>query len=269
MLPTTRHIKELIEHSENHYSKGGNSDLKFALIHADNSVEILLKEHLRYVKNKAWGEIEKKGFHSLLGACGDIELVKNSRAYFQAYHDIRNSVYHTGTLVPPKEDVKAAIGLAKTLFNKLHPDVQFKEAEVAVPSKEIMGLIIDHKLPQPYLNYFSLVQDFSKYLERNGYSVTLESVINNQTRADILAEKADKTVICELKSSKNRPVGLRAARQLHSMVVELDSTLSEKNVEGWLITDGGFTQSVRQFSLMNKIRLIDGNQLKRMFDSTP
>ena len=47
VLPTTRHVKELIEHAEQHLLSGFNWDMKVSLIHADNSIEIMLKEHAR------------------------------------------------------------------------------------------------------------------------------------------------------------------------------------------------------------------------------
>lgn len=53
VLPTTRHIRELIEHSEEHLSLGSERDMKIALIHVDDSIEIMLKEHLRYNREKS------------------------------------------------------------------------------------------------------------------------------------------------------------------------------------------------------------------------
>jgi len=53
VLPTSRHIKELLNHAEEHLNQGSNTDLKFSLIHADNSIEIMLKEHLRYDKENS------------------------------------------------------------------------------------------------------------------------------------------------------------------------------------------------------------------------
>lgn len=95
------------------FSRSGTEwDRKASLIHADNSIEILLKEYLRYFKKKSWREIDNLSFYDLLNSCNDIGLVDSSSEYFLSYHDIRNEVYHTGTLVPGREDLESLIGLA-------------------------------------------------------------------------------------------------------------------------------------------------------------
>ena len=263
VLPTTRHVKELITHAEEHLSHESNSDLKFSLIHADNSIEIMLKEHLRYKKEKSWGEIDRKGFYKLLSDCEDVTLIKDSKGYFLAYHDMRNSVYHTGTLVPPKGDVMAAIGLAKTLFNELHPDQQFKEAKIELPSQQSVNNLMQIIGTPNHLRGITLVSEVSHYLKNNGYTVELEYSIAGRIRADIVAEKQNTLIICELKSMK-RPVGTSAFHQLKAMYNHLVELNPNKDVEGWLITNGTFTDHVKILSKEYSFRLIDGKELKKL-----
>jgi len=122
MLPITRHVKQTIDHADYHFKKGDEFDMKNALINADNSIEIMLKGYMRYEKGHSLKKVEDKRYHELLDECEEIEIIKNSRKYFQAYHDLRNTVYHEGVLIPPKEDVKGSIELAKSLFNELYPE---------------------------------------------------------------------------------------------------------------------------------------------------
>lgn len=264
MLPTTRHIKELLNHAEEHLNHGSNSDLKFSLIHADNSIEIMLKEYLRYDKENIWGEVERKGFYDLLNSCGDIELVKNSKKYFLAHHDLRNSVYHLGILAPLKEDVESALGLAKSLFNELHPDLKFKEAKIDVPSQESIQNVMKSMGRRTYLNEMSLLISFSKYLEKKGYKIFYEYDVANGYRADIVAEKGEEVIICEVKRGFRMPIDRSALRQLVPMYNQLKNKYPSKDVKCWLITNGSFTSIVKKLSKKYNIKLIDGNKLEKL-----
>jgi len=265
MLPTTRHIKELINHAEDHINHGEESDLKFSLIHADNSIEIMLKEYLRYNKEKSWSEIDRKGFYDLLTICEDVDLIKESKDYFLAYHDIRNSVYHTGTLVPLKEDVEAALGLAKTLFNELHPNFKFVDAKIKVPSKKSIQNIMHVLGSKPYLNEISLVRAFSNYLERERFEVFPEYVVAGKIRADIVAMKDEELIICEIKlGGVKRLVDRRTLSKLKIMYDHLKENNPDKEVKGWLITDGLFSSIVKKVAKKYNIRLIDGQELNQI-----
>ena len=74
-LPSSRHAKDLIEQADEHLNKSTEKDLKFALIHADNAIESLLKEHARYGKNKRINDVVEMSFHKLLEECGDLPAV--------------------------------------------------------------------------------------------------------------------------------------------------------------------------------------------------
>lgn len=192
MLPTTRHIRELITHAEEHMNCGKELDSKVSLTHADNAIEIMLKEYLRSQKERAWDEIEDLSFYKLLGKCDEINLVRDSKKFFLAYHDMRNAVYHTGTLVPQKEDLKAAVGFAKTLFNELHPDLRFDEASIELPSKKSIDKISTYPDFRPYLHEITLTERFGVFFIKNGYTVSFEQPMSDGRRADLVAEKGTK-----------------------------------------------------------------------------
>jgi len=263
MLPTTHHVKELIVHAEEHLLSGSERDLKISLMHADNSIEILLKEHLRYGQEKSWGEIEHMNFYELLSSCKDISLVNSSKSFFLAFHDMRNAVYHVGTLVPMKKDVQSAVEFAKTLFNELHPSFRFAEARIELPSEKSIRVASDtlgQKLP--YINELSLIRDFSEYLRQMGYEVLLEHSLA-RFRIDILARKEDDLIVCEVKT---RGAGVLSVRQLISYMDALREKFPEKKIQGWLITNGQFTAPAQTIAKGFKIRLFDRQKLRQLFD---
>jgi HJR/Mrr/RecB family endonuclease len=266
MLPTTHHVKELIEHAEEHLSYGSERDLKISLMHADNSIEILLMEHLRYGKEKSWGEIEHMNFYELLSSCKDISLVSSSKSFFLAFHDMRNAVYHVGTLVPMKKDVESAVEFAKTLFNELHPSLGFTEARIELPSEKSIRVASD-TLGQrlPYTTELSLVRNFSEYLRQMGYEVYLEHPVAGY-RMDLLARKEDDFIVCEVKAGKvGVGVGVNSVRQLVAYMDALRKDFPEKKIQGWLITNGQFTADAQTIAERLKIRLFDGQKLKQLF----
>jgi hypothetical protein len=268
MLPTTRHVRELIEHSEEHLSLGSEKDLKIALVHADNSIEIMLKEYLRYQKEKKWDDIEDVSFYGLLNMCPEISVVKSSKSLFIAFHDMRNAVYHLGNLLPPKKDVESAIELAKSLFNELHPQAEFKHAQVKLPSKESIEMLTSTIGRKPYLAEISVIQDFSAFMNSRGYDVQIEHAMGKELRyrADLIASKGDKVVVCEFKSRPNRDMVIRAINQLKPSLSYAEVEFPNKKVEGWLIIYGGETSSSdKKMAKMANIRLFDSKDLELFY----
>jgi hypothetical protein len=240
LLPTTRHVRELIEHSEEHLSLGSEKDLKIALIHVDNSIEIMLKEYLRYQKEKKLDEIEDISFYGLLNMCPDISVVKSSKSLFIAFHDMRNAIYHLGNLLPPKKDVESAIELAKSLFNELHPQDEFKNVEVTLPSNESIKMLNDAIGNKPYITEISAIQNFSACMMSKGYGIQIEHAMGGEIRyrADLIARKGDKVIVCEFKRSPNRYMMFSAMEQLKTYLSLAKTEFSNKQVEGWLIFYG-------------------------------
>lgn len=263
MLPITRHVKDVILHAEAHLKNGKAFDLKTSLIHADNSIEIMLKGYLRFDKGQSPKKVEDKKYHELLNSCEDIELIKNSKKYFQAYHDLRNSVYHEGVLIPPKADVSAAIELSKTLFNQLYPETPLDEAKIEAPTKNSLTTIIQSRGQTGYLTEVSIIQSISTYLDTLGYLVSLEFPAKG-LRADIVAIKGNDVIVCEVKGRpKGRPVGQQALAQL-AFIMDAVEIEVRKKVTGWLITNSTFTDLLKRQAIRYEIRLIDGDELSKI-----
>jgi hypothetical protein len=242
MLPTTRHVKELIEHSEEHVKLGSEKDLKIALIHVDNSIEVMLKEYLRFEKEKTLGEIERLSFHELIKGCPDIAVVKSSKNLFVAFHDIRNAIYHSGMLAPQKKDVESAIDLAKSLFNELHPNTGFETAQVTLPSKESIKTLPRYVGNKQYIEELRVIQGFLGYMHLNGYIAAVEYSLNDKDRyhyrADLVAFKGKEVIVCEFKL---RFIPIHRAmiiNKLHVYMTLLAEKFPEKTVKGWLVIYG-------------------------------
>jgi len=265
ILPTTRHVRELITHAEEHMNSGTEWDLKVSIIHADNSIEIMLKEYLRHCKEKSWREIEHMTFYELLNSCNDLDLVGTSKRFFLAYHDIRNAVYHTGTLAPMKEDVKSVVGFAKTLFNELHPELKFVEARIELPSEKAIHTVSSIMGFQPHMTEMMLLREFSDYLSKSGYTVLIEPMMPDKSRADLLARRGNKLIVCEFKVRKTgMVVGREAIYFLRAQVDVLKKKNPEKNVEGWLITNARFSKGTREIAEKQNIQLFDRRRLRKL-----
>ncbi len=267
LLPIARHAKELIEHSSEHLQGGSEKDLIIALVHIDNAVEILLKEHLRFDKNVSWRKIEDKFFPQLLDDCvSDLDALENNKSQFIAFHDIRNALYHAGTFAPRKDDVESAIYFTKLLFNELHPEFAFKELKVkATPKDTIRFLAKEFGRDKPYATEVGLTNKIASLMRRHGYVVALNPMLGGTSRmADMLLTKGNKIIVVEVKA---RTTGKRV---LNSSVYQLAGYVAavkqEKNseVEGWLVTNENFSSVARKAAEKLEIRLISGSELKRL-----
>jgi len=154
--------------------------------------------------------------------------------------------------------------LAKTLFNKLHPDLKFKEAKIEVPSQKSIQNIMQSIGRRTYLNEMSIVIAFSKYLEEKGYEIFHEYEVAKGYRADIVAEKGNEVIICEVKLGFRIPIDRSALRQLVGIYNQLKKNYPDRDVKGWLITNGSFSSIVEKLSKKYNIKLIDGNKLEKL-----
>lgn len=266
-LPISRHAKELIEHGTEHLERGSEKDLKFSLIHIDNSIEIMLKEHLRYSKGKSLREIEQKSFNELLNSCEDINSIRNNKGHFLAFHDIRNAVYHVGTFVPSREDVESALSFAKMLFNDLHPEYELPKIKIQLPSVKTIQTISQIFGPTRHITELSLLKGFSRFFRDKHYKVEIETILPGGIRVDLLAQKDKELIICEFKARRERMfVGLTAIYQLMHFAHELRRIYPpEKRIQAWLITNARFTRRVKEVATREKIRLIDRESIKKFW----
>jgi len=96
--PLLRHAIESFEHGLEHYLEGSDKGRKFAFIHIDHAIELILKEKLRRL-GKTF--IKRKGEESLsLGETLNSLEKKNvkipERPTIEMLHQSRNSIQHSG-----------------------------------------------------------------------------------------------------------------------------------------------------------------------------
>lgn len=115
---------ELLEHGIKHLRQSSNQDLKFAVMHADNCVELVLKEIARC---KGIRIIDKRGqsigyydcVNSLLGKGVSIPELPD----IDLLHTERNSIYHLGSQPDKKRAEWLVLGVALGFAKRICKDV--------------------------------------------------------------------------------------------------------------------------------------------------
>jgi len=266
-LPIARHAKELLEHASGHLQNGTEKDLIIALIHLDNAIEIMLKEYLRFNKNKSWRSIESKFFYQLLEACVELETVENNKSQFVAFHDIRNALYHAGTFAPRKEDVESALYFSKLLFNEMHPNFSFKEMKIETTSDSTIHFLArEFGRSKPYVTEARLVKELAFFLKRQGYEATINPTFAGASiMADLLLTRNNEAIVIEIKArTKGKKVLNSAIFQLGGYVEAVRKAMPAKKVEGWLVTNTDFSNTAKKAARDLKIKLISSDDLKNL-----
>jgi UDP-N-acetylglucosamine 2-epimerase len=107
--PLLRSAFEVLEHSLWHYFRSDTSlDLKFALLHLDQGIELLLKERVRKFGTSIYRKDSKK---ETISAWEAFEILANKgcgipeRADLELLHDDRNEIQHRYSAVTPEAAV--------------------------------------------------------------------------------------------------------------------------------------------------------------------
>lgn len=265
LLPITRHAKELVEHSAEHLKKGDEKDLIIALIHIDNAIEIMLKEYLRFNKNRSWRNIENQFFPQLLDACVDLETIENNKSQFIAFHDIRNALYHAGTFAPRKEDVESALYFSKLLFNEMHPNFSFVEMKLETPSDKTIHLLTkEFGRGKPYATEARLVKELAAFFKKQGYASRINpTVAGTSIMADLMLTRNNKSIVIEVKArAKGHNVLNSAIFQLAGYLEAIKGAMPTREVEGWLVTNTSFSRAAITAARKLGIRLVNGKDLE-------
>lgn len=117
--PLIRGSVETLEDSIRHYKKRTMSDYRLALINIDNSIELILRNHVLKKIYMNLEDVKKISFERLLKKCRDIETVDNNLDKFKQIHGARNQMYHMPLLGgPDRVFIKDALNLTKHLFEE-------------------------------------------------------------------------------------------------------------------------------------------------------
>jgi len=260
VLPITRHTKALLDHSIEHFESGSESDLQIALLHADNSVEILLKYHLRFTKKIPPQKIDDMSFYDLVTNSTDLKIIEQSRAYFLTYHDMRNSVWHYGLMVPPKDDVRSATSYAKQLFNELFPENSYSDIHTTLPSKDSIDILQHTFGEKDYLTEISQLQKILNIFEKQGY-VTITEHGPSEMGIDLIAQKETHTVLCELKIYERSKIGSHIIQQINNAFQEYIERNVISNVEKWLVSDAPYIKRAIESARTYDIKLIKEREI--------
>lgn len=260
MLPITRHSKALLDHSMVHIQAGTESDLQIALLHADNSVEILLKYYLRFAKKIPPYKLDDMSFYDLVMKSTDLSIIEESRAYFLTYHDMRNSVWHDGLMIPPKDDVRSAISYAKRLFNELFPENKYSDIQTTLPSKDSVRNLQNTLGKKEYLTEISHLQNAVLKFDNQGYETITEHV-SSDVEIDLIARKETHIILCEFLLSKRSNIGSHIIHRAHDVFQSYIKQNVIVNVEKWLVSDAPYVKPAIATARTLDIQLIKEREI--------
>ena len=114
---------EVMEHAIEHLTKGTDRDTRFAVLHADNAVELVLKEIVRF---RGIRLIDKKGQSISYYNCVD-ELLKDRVSIpelpdIDLLHTERNSIYHLGSQPDQKKGEWLVYDVALNFIRRICKD---------------------------------------------------------------------------------------------------------------------------------------------------
>lgn len=182
---------------------------------------------------------------------------------------MRNAVYHIGTLLPTKKDVESAIELARSLFNELHPQVEFEKVHVTLPSKETINMLTNAMGSQPYITELTIIRKFSDYLMKQGYKVLIEYAFRTEGyryRPDMIAMKGERVIVFEFKRKLRKNMIMRVIDMLKKYMTLTEAEFPNTKVEGWLINYGGdFLLADEKVAKRFNIKLIGSQRFKEFF----
>lgn len=95
--PMFIHALESFEHGIFHYLEGGDKDRKFAFLHLDQAVELLLKEKaVRIGKSIYKKDNTTLNFHEVFKSLENAAVKVEEKPRLEEVHDLRNNIQHKG-----------------------------------------------------------------------------------------------------------------------------------------------------------------------------
>lgn len=116
--PIVTHALEALEHGIEHYQKGGDKDRKFAFIHIDNAVELLLKEKVRLMKESIYRKNGKTiGIWEAYSILEENGIDIPHKSDLEIIHHTRNTIQHEG-VTPDKSKTEVYLGEVFPFFEE-------------------------------------------------------------------------------------------------------------------------------------------------------
>jgi hypothetical protein len=141
-----KHAIESFEHGLKHFLDSSERSRKFALLHIDQAVELLLKEKIVQLGKTIYKSDGKTlNFHEACKSLKDVEILQQPR--LEELHDLRNSVQHKG-LVPDSESTRFYVEIAYRFFKQFLSE-HFETSIDKFITRQDRALIEELSLPSP------------------------------------------------------------------------------------------------------------------------
>ena len=214
---------ELLEHAAHHYRLGSPADLRFAMIHVDNAVELAGRLYLKMearLQDTLTGE-EMRGveryFDKLMRyLTSQLALDNLTRSNIEYFHEIRNDLYHNGNGISVDPKIVASyITTATKLLEQMYGAKVSFSAEV--PESDFVSPVVTKtagELPPELVNSYKrrfLGMKILKGMEEAvrlryaiaGYQTEKQSALRSQDRllrSDLICRKGDELIIVEVRN---------------------------------------------------------------------
>lgn len=131
--PMFLHAVESFEHGLEHYLDGSEKGRKFALLHIDQAIELLLKEKVvRIGKSIYKSDGSTLNLHETFNSLKDTKLPERPR--LEELHDLRNTIQHKG-LTPDASSTKFYVEVAYEFVNRFLSDELSVDCNSCLSSK--------------------------------------------------------------------------------------------------------------------------------------
>jgi hypothetical protein len=118
--PMFMHALESFEHGLEHYLDGSEKGRKFALLHIDQAIELLLKEKVVQVGKSIYKtDGTTLSIHETFNSLKDLKLSERPR--LEELHDLRNTIQHKG-LTPDASSTQFYVEISYEFFKRFLND---------------------------------------------------------------------------------------------------------------------------------------------------
>lgn len=168
--PMLIHSIESFQHGIEHYVDGEPKGRKFAILHIDHSIELLLKEKVVTLGNSLYKtDGQTLSFHESINSLKDTKLPEKAR--LQEIHDLRNTIQHKG-ITPDESTTEFYIEVAYEFFKRFSVDE--------------LGLTVDDILPARFIRLMEKDRiwpdyDYIPSVNFNQHASPVENIINAYT----------------------------------------------------------------------------------------
>ena len=114
--PTFKHSIESFQHGLEHYLEGSPLSRKFAFLHVDHAIELLLKEKLKQLGESIYkSNDETLNIHEVIKSLERKKISVCEKPRIEDLHGIRNLIQHTGH-TPDEDETKYYIELSYNFY---------------------------------------------------------------------------------------------------------------------------------------------------------